>query len=269
MAEPEAVDVPSTTRRRSVSAVRIAVSMRRSEDAPSEEIELLADELIEDDPSPPAALLARIRSRIPALPRWFRRRLNLPLVAAAPSTATPPASELAELRLDIDRLLSRMRDRDAYLDELERIYQQRSAELLEADRREADLTSRVHRQALHIAELERQLQDRNLRILQLQAACSLALPAHALQPPAAGSGKDELLRIRGIGPSYAQALRTLGVDSLAAIAAWSPCDVSAIAKRLNIKTRRIQRDRWIEQARALLQVGQEPAPDSGPIARSP
>jgi len=257
MPGPASVDVVSTSGEESASSIRIAVSIRRNDDAPTEEIELLADELVEFEPAEPAPFFARIRSRIPPLPPLFGRRTRRPPpLAAGPSSVGTDTSEMVQLRLDVDRLLSRQRDSDAYLCELEKTYQQRSQELLEADRREAALTSRVHQQALRMAELEQQLQEKNLLVVQLQAAGSPALPPPAARVPAAAVSKDELLRIRGIGPSYAQALRALGVGSLAAVAAWSEADVSMIAERLNIKIRRIRRDRWVEQARTLLAEGE-------------
>jgi predicted flap endonuclease-1-like 5' DNA nuclease len=241
MAEPEPASVVSTFSRESVTGIRIAVTMSRGDDAPSEEIELLADELIEITTTDPPLLGAeepvRMRSGMPPLPPMAARS-GAPRPPQAAALAQPAEPE--QLQLEIDRLLRRQRARDAYLSELEKTCVQRSQELLEADKRAASLTSRVHQQALRIAELEQQLRDRSL-LVDLQ--------------PAAASGmvdSDELLRIRGIGPNYARALRAIGVDSLAAIAAWSLSDVSAVAERLEIKTGRIQRDRWIEQARALL-----------------
>jgi predicted flap endonuclease-1-like 5' DNA nuclease len=240
--QSEAADGVLDRVRESVTGIRIAVRMRRSDDAPTEEIELLADELPDADQAQPALAgedYPRTRAIMPPPP---------PLAALRASTLLGPRpqpvdrSEPAQLQLGVEHA-RRQRARDAYMSELEKVFAQRSEELLEADRREASLVSRVHQQTLRIAELEQQLQAQSVLGQQLQAAA----PQPASQPA------DELLRIRGIGPSFAQALRAVGVDSLAAIAAWSPADASEISRRLKIKNSRIQRDRWIEQARCLLE----------------
>jgi predicted flap endonuclease-1-like 5' DNA nuclease len=237
--------------RESVTGIRIAVRMRRSDDAPTEEIELLADELVDADQAQLALSgddCAPTPASMPPLPPVAALRVSRP--RAAPQLVCPPAgqavqpvdrSEPAQLRLDLERS-RRQREDGAYLRDLEKVYAQRCQELLEADRREASLASRVHQQALRIVELERQLHAQSALVEQPQAAATQRV----------AQGTDELLRIRGIGSSYARALRALGVDSLAAIAAWGPADVSEISRRLNIKSSRIQRDRWIEQARTLL-----------------
>jgi predicted flap endonuclease-1-like 5' DNA nuclease len=225
--------------RESVTGIRIAVRMRRSDDAPTEEIELLADELADADQAHLALSGDEYALTPPSMPP------PPPLAALRVRQAAQPAdrsdrSDPAQLRLDLERS-RRQREGDAYLRELEKVFAQRSQELLEADGREASLVSRLHQQTLRIAELEQQLLAKSALVEQLQAAAQ-----RAPQPT------DELLRIRGIGPSYARALRALGVDSLAAIAAWSPADVSEISQRLNIKSSRVERGRWIEQARTLL-----------------
>jgi predicted flap endonuclease-1-like 5' DNA nuclease len=62
---------------------------------------------------------------------------------------------------------------------------------------------------------------------------------------------DELTKIRGIGPAFAQELREAGVDTYAQIAAWTDADVERIAEALSTHRKRIRTDEWIEQARKL------------------
>ena len=69
-------------------------------------------------------------------------------------------------------------------------------------------------------------------------------------PPASAAEGDDLTRISGIGPKLAEKLHALGVTQLAQIAVWTPEDVARIDRELNFR-RRIDRDKWVEQARAL------------------
>lgn len=62
---------------------------------------------------------------------------------------------------------------------------------------------------------------------------------------------DDLTQIKGIGPKIADQLRALGITSLAQIATLSPADVARLDQVLAFKGR-IEREQWIEQARAIL-----------------
>jgi predicted flap endonuclease-1-like 5' DNA nuclease len=61
------------------------------------------------------------------------------------------------------------------------------------------------------------------------------------------------MRLRGVGPTYARALRAAGVTSYAQIAAWTDADVVAIAARLGARPERIRREDWVGGARRLLE----------------
>jgi predicted flap endonuclease-1-like 5' DNA nuclease len=182
---------------------------------------------------PPAAdLKARLRPPAPPMQR------ATPLPPAITSTIRPTAidpkigtrPENEALAAELERLSKRMRERDAYLAELEAVYSQRSEALLAAE-------AKLEAQAVELAL-------RAARIAELEAA----LEARNLQPIAAG---DDLTRIRGIGPHYARVLQGLGVSSFAAIANWSPQDCTSFARRLKVNPGRVERDKWVEQARAL------------------
>ncbi len=86
-----------------------------------------------------------------------------------------------------------------------------------------------------------------------QPAAALPAPEPARAPTSAlaPAGGDELLRIKGLGPKLAQQLRTLGVDSLAQIAAWDDAQIELIDAQLGRFQGRIRRDDWPEQARLL------------------
>ncbi len=62
---------------------------------------------------------------------------------------------------------------------------------------------------------------------------------------------DDLKEIRGIGESIENVLHEAGVTTFAQIAKLNKSQKGAIAKGLKKFTDRIERDRWVEQAKAL------------------
>jgi NADH-quinone oxidoreductase subunit E len=61
---------------------------------------------------------------------------------------------------------------------------------------------------------------------------------------------DDLKRISGIGPKLQQVLNGLGIRRYADIAAWSKAEMRRFDEQLGLSGR-IERDGWVEQARAL------------------
>lgn len=197
---------------------------------------------------PPAAdLKARLRpptpigQRVTPTPPSASARISSLRPVAAPSGITP---ETAALAAELERLTKRMRERDAYLAELEQVYAQRSEALLAAEAK--------------LEEQREELDARDSRIAHLEAK----LAARSAQPRVAAP-RDDLTRIRGIGPHYALLLQTLGVESFARIAAWSAEDCTWYARELKVNPGRVERDRWVEQARALCDAarGTQPVED--------
>jgi predicted flap endonuclease-1-like 5' DNA nuclease len=80
-------------------------------------------------------------------------------------------------------------------------------------------------------------------------------PAPQAPLPATGS-RDDLTRIKGLGPKIAALLGEFGITSFGQIAGWSPEDVERIDARLGRFSGRIIRDKWVEQAK-LLAAGDE------------
>ena len=64
------------------------------------------------------------------------------------------------------------------------------------------------------------------------------------------AGKDDLTRIKGLGPKAAAALAEGGVTSFAQIAAWSEADIASWDAKINGRGR-ITRDDWVGQAKTL------------------
>ncbi|RUV53905.1 proton-conducting membrane transporter, partial [Mesorhizobium sp. M5C.F.Ca.IN.020.29.1.1] len=86
-----------------------------------------------------------------------------------------------------------------------------------------------------------------------KSAASAAKKA-ATTKAAAGKASN-LRRLIGIGPANERLLNGLGVTTYAQIAAWTAADVKRIEETLNFDGR-IERERWIEQAK-LLAAGDE------------
>jgi predicted flap endonuclease-1-like 5' DNA nuclease len=66
---------------------------------------------------------------------------------------------------------------------------------------------------------------------------------------------DDLKRIRGVGVVIEKKLNALGVTSYQDIASWTDADIERVSEALDFKGR-IERERWVEQARILTGGGQ-------------
>lgn len=131
-----------------------------------------------------------------------------------------------------------------------------------------------------LASLEAELEDCRASLAALSAPTSgneqvahTAAIANAAQAAAAGARSlmgdsggapdrpegeaDDLQRIKGIGPKIAGILADLGIRRYEQIAAWTPENVAWINDQLKFKGR-VERERWIEQARALMESGSGP-----------
>lgn len=70
-----------------------------------------------------------------------------------------------------------------------------------------------------------------------------------LDGPRNGQG-DDLKEIAGVGPKIEQKLNSLGIFHFDQIAAWTQDEIDWVNKEISFKGR-IEREKWIEQARAL------------------
>ncbi len=61
--------------------------------------------------------------------------------------------------------------------------------------------------------------------------------------------KDDLKKIHGIGPVFAQTLNKMGTWTFVQIARWKPDDINKIAKKLETDPERIKRENWIADAK--------------------
>ena len=72
------------------------------------------------------------------------------------------------------------------------------------------------------------------------------------QTKAAKDGqKDDLKKIHGIGPVFAQTLNKMGLHTFVQIARWKPEDIARVAKKLDTVPDRIKREKWIAGAKKL------------------
>lgn len=92
--------------------------------------------------------------------------------------------------------------------------------------------------------VERTLAARERKLRELESELELA------QGWSAGA-HDDLTRIKGIGPKLRERLNAAGVTRFAQIAAWTSADLASYAQKLKIHASRIERDGWIESAKAL------------------
>jgi len=98
-----------------------------------------------------------------------------------------------------------------------------------------------------------------------QPAAAPPPPAPAAAPPPRAGGpflaapegaKDDLTRIKGVGPKLSARLDELGVFHYRQIAGWTPAEVMEVDSHLGVFKGRIERDRWQAQA-ALLASGDD------------
>jgi len=86
---------------------------------------------------------------------------------------------------------------------------------------------------------------------------------------------DELQRIRGVGPMLEQELHRLGVFRFKQIASWTLTHIKEFGLRLNCFPDRMERDQWVEQAKALhaeavtiaIPLGTSPIRPNSPMSR--
>lgn len=119
----------------------------------------------------------------------------------------------------------------------------------EVQRALAVARGRLRGQAFRLAELEEELrQQPALRSSQRRSKA----PAAALAAKRKSAiVRDDLQRIRGIGPRLAERLHQLGVASFESVAGWKAQDVERVARKLGVTPERIERAGWVKQARAL------------------
>jgi len=83
----------------------------------------------------------------------------------------------------------------------------------------------------------------------LSAKSSVVEPLHPFVRPLEVSEKDDLTRIKGIGPFIEKRLNMLGIYSFSQISEFTPETIEHISKAIEFFPKRIVRDNWVGQAK--------------------
>jgi len=86
------------------------------------------------------------------------------------------------------------------------------------------------------------------------AAAAVPAPKAAAKPApkaVATDGADDLKTLSGVGPALEKKLHEAGVTTFAQIAAWTDTDIAEMDETLSFKGR-IEREGWVDQAKALI-----------------
>ena len=71
-------------------------------------------------------------------------------------------------------------------------------------------------------------------------------------PKAEAAGADDLKQLSGVGPALEKKLHEAGVTTFAQIASWGADDIAEMDEKLSFKGR-IEREGWVEQAKAIVE----------------
>lgn len=103
----------------------------------------------------------------------------------------------------------------------------------------------------HTARLRRRLQELRFALEEKETRIArLARRLSALEPE--DEEPDDLTRISGIGPVIAGILRDQGITGVADLAALDAAGLDRLRRLVPVYPGRIEDDRWIEQARAMV-----------------
>jgi predicted flap endonuclease-1-like 5' DNA nuclease len=162
-------------------------------------------------------------------------------VAALQDEIRESDSALAETKDRLIALQMEHRTADARAKSLE-------ADAAQAKRAAEQAVEQEMRQRQIVVELQTEL-DALRRVPSARAAQPVRPPASTARALKAG---DDLTEIRGIGKVIERRLRELGVTSFRQLAELSQEDAKKINEAIDFPGR-VERERWIEQARTLLQ----------------
>lgn len=129
--------------------------------------------------------------------------------------------------------------------------QQRAQRELERVRAEAEGCQReVQRLGARIAELEPMAARREAGAGEaVRPAREPREPSPAPTVAATASMRDDLKRIKGVGPVIERRLNELGYHTFGDIAGWTATDIERVREALGPLGGRIRRERWVEQAK--------------------
>jgi predicted flap endonuclease-1-like 5' DNA nuclease/cell division protein FtsB len=185
--------------------------------------------------------------------------------------------EVAALRQQVEKLkaASRAEDdeeslawRNRYLESRVRFLEGKVADLEDAAAKPADdrddIATRLRWRNTYLEGRVRYLEEELVRggvLPNLAAPTAQTIARSAPDPVPTGAAPprldgprdgraDDLKRIGGVGPKIEQKLNSLGIFHYDQIAAWTPAEIEWVNREISFKGR-IEREKWIEQARAL------------------
>ncbi len=256
--------------RRRVDAQERALAALEAARAPDELREMLDTLDLRRD-----TLADELRGRLAAVERDAQAAEERLAEVEATAGALHEGTELTRVRMRLERIGHTLAALDERLAVLEAIQRSASDDREARDARQRRVEERLGRLESLFEELAQELRARDeeagldgirarlddVEALVLQAGSEVQeqrQQLHALSEsiaPGAPIG-DNLTRIKGIGPKYAERLRELGVNRFADVAAWSIADVERVAAHLRIAPARILNARWVERAAEL--AGEQP-----------
>ncbi|MDF0675488.1 MAG: hypothetical protein P0120_14290 [Nitrospira sp.] len=173
--------------------------------------------------------------------------------------------------------VAKLQEQNAAQEELRAQHLLDEQQLHERDEQIASLHRQLHdlqaerqgllREVQGIPGKEEQIEHLKKRLKEMRPALSTKTPTAIGAPrqprqngaepsPKAGQLKvgkdiqeDDLKKISGIGPAYANTLNKMGTRTFIQIARWKPEDIQKIAKKLDTDPERIKRDNWIADAK--------------------
>jgi predicted flap endonuclease-1-like 5' DNA nuclease len=169
-------------------------------------------------------------------------------------------------------LVSQTNALETRAEQAEQALADRGAELELLERQHDSLRSLVSVRAERIRELEQALGQRERAVIDIEERLTESVRGHGAElealrkqhalhiaqtrletiPPPSQAPDDDMRAIKGIGPKFEILLREHGIRRYQQIANWRDDDVARIAAQLGVNQKRIERDGWIESARALL-----------------
>lgn len=112
----------------------------------------------------------------------------------------------------------------------------------------AGLSARIdstHPSEERFSQIERSLQSQDMRLCTLEE--SMGDIAESLAPD-----NNDLKRIKGIGVTLEKTLNGLGIETIEQVANLSIDDIEILSNELGTFSKRLERDQWIDQAKALI-----------------
>ena len=191
----------------------------------------------------------------------FRKELETSKAAAADG-----ATKLGAIQTERDALNGKLSEERSARERLETDLQDARAQLSSAgseDRaRVADLEGQVRDRDAEIERLRAQGESSGNGQSEVESAPEPEKEAAAEEVPAQDAGPvdplpvdasvsaDDLTKIKGIGPVLKDKLHALGITSFRQIADFTDADIERVNEVLNFPGR-IERERWVEQAREM------------------